>query len=49
MVEAGRPHAFREVRLADEQESAPSSEGVREAVHDVAQKGSNLQRFKGLE
>ncbi len=43
---AGAP-AF-EVRLGDARESAPSFEALREAVMTVAQKGTKLQRFKGL-
>ena len=43
---AGTP-AF-EVRLGDARESAPSFEALRAAVMGVAQKGTKLQRFKGL-
>ncbi len=43
---AGTP-AF-DVRLADARESAPSFEALRDAVMTVAQKGTKLQRFKGL-
>ncbi len=43
---AGTP-AF-EVRLGDAREDAPSFEALRQAVLNVAQKGTKLQRFKGL-
>ncbi|MGA7703382.1 MAG: DNA topoisomerase (ATP-hydrolyzing) subunit B [Solirubrobacteraceae bacterium] len=43
---AGTP-AF-EVRLGDARETAPSFEALRAAVMGVAQKGTKLQRFKGL-
>jgi len=37
-----------EVRLGDAREDAASFEALREAVMRVAQKGTKLQRFKGL-
>jgi DNA gyrase subunit B len=37
-----------DVRLADTSDSAPTFESLRTAVMNVAQKGSKLQRFKGL-
>jgi len=43
---AGTP-AF-EVRLGDAREPAPSFEALHPAVMSVAQKGTKLQRFKGL-
>ncbi len=43
---AGTP-AF-DVRLGDVREDAPSFEALRIAVMNVAQKGTKLQRFKGL-
>ena len=43
---AGTP-AF-DVRLGDVQENAPSFESLRAAIMTVAQKGTKLQRFKGL-
>jgi DNA gyrase/topoisomerase IV subunit B len=43
---AGTP-AFA-VSLADTREDAPSFEALRTAIMNVAQKGSKLQRFKGL-
>jgi DNA gyrase subunit B len=43
---AGTP-AF-EVRLGDARETAPSFEALRQSVLNVAQKGTKLQRFKGL-
>jgi DNA gyrase subunit B len=47
LVELAGTPAF-DVRLGDAQESAPSFEALREAVMTVAQKGTKLQRFKGL-
>jgi DNA gyrase subunit B len=47
LVELAGTPAF-EVRLGDARESAPSFEALREAVMTVAQKGTKLQRFKGL-
>jgi DNA gyrase subunit B len=43
---AGTP-AF-EVRLGDARDTAPSFEALRSSVLNVAQKGTKLQRFKGL-
>ncbi len=43
---AGSP-AF-EVRLGDAREQAPSFEDLHPAVMAVAQRGTKLQRFKGL-
>jgi DNA gyrase subunit B len=37
-----------DVRLGDTSDSAPTFEALRTAVMNVAQKGSKLQRFKGL-
>ncbi len=47
LVELAGTPAF-DVRLGDAHEHAPSFEALREAVMTVAQKGSKLQRFKGL-
>jgi DNA gyrase subunit B len=47
LVELAGTPAF-DVRLGDARESAPSFEALREAVMTVAQKGTKLQRFKGL-
>jgi DNA gyrase subunit B len=47
LVELAGTPAF-DVRLGDAHESAPSFEALREAVMTVAQKGTKLQRFKGL-
>jgi DNA gyrase subunit B len=47
LVELAGTPAF-DVRFGDAQESAASFEALREAVMAVAQKGTKLQRFKGL-
>jgi DNA gyrase subunit B len=47
LVELAGTPAF-DVRLGDVHEHAPSFEALREAVMAVAQKGTKLQRFKGL-
>jgi DNA gyrase subunit B len=47
LVELAGTPAF-DVRLGDVHEHAPSFEALREAVMTVAQKGTKLQRFKGL-
>ncbi len=47
LVELAGTPAF-DVRFGDAQESAASFEALREAVMTVAQKGTKLQRFKGL-
>jgi DNA gyrase subunit B len=47
LVELAGTPAF-DVRLGDAHEHAPSFEALREAVMAVAQKGTKLQRFKGL-
>ncbi len=47
LVELAGVPAF-DVRLGDARESAPSFEALHPAVMAVAQKGTKLQRFKGL-
>ncbi len=47
LIELSGSPAF-EVRLGDARESAPSFEDLHPAVMAVAQKGTKLQRFKGL-
>jgi DNA gyrase subunit B len=47
LIELAGVPAF-EVRLGDAREDAPSFEALHPAVMAVAQKGSKLQRFKGL-
>jgi DNA gyrase subunit B len=47
LIELAGVPAF-DVRLGDIQESAPSFEALRAAIMAVAQKGTKLQRFKGL-
>ncbi len=47
LVELAGSPAF-EVRLGDTSDIAPTFEALRFAVMNVAQKGSKLQRFKGL-
>jgi DNA gyrase subunit B len=47
LIELAGVPAF-EVRLGDARETAPSFEALRQAVLNVAQKGTKLQRFKGL-
>jgi DNA gyrase subunit B len=47
LIELAGVPAF-EVRLGDTREQALSFEALRSAVMDVVQKGSKLQRFKGL-
>ena len=47
LIELAGVPAF-DVRLGDARESAPSFEALHPAVMAVAQKGSKLQRFKGL-
>jgi DNA gyrase subunit B len=47
LVELAGTPAF-EVRLGDVREEAPSFEALHQAVMTVAQKGTKLQRFKGL-
>jgi DNA gyrase subunit B len=47
LVELAGVPAF-EVRLGDAREAAPSFEALHPAVMAVAQKGTKLQRFKGL-
>ncbi len=47
LIELAGVPAF-DVRLGDAHESAPSFEALHPAVMAVAQKGSKLQRFKGL-
>jgi DNA gyrase subunit B len=47
LVELAGTPAF-DVRLGDAHEPAPSFEALREAVMTVAQRGTKLQRFKGL-
>jgi len=47
LIELAGVPAF-EVRLGDARETAPSFEALRQSVLNVAQKGTKLQRFKGL-
>ena len=47
LIELSGTPAF-EVRLGDARDTAPSFEALRQSVLGVAQKGTKLQRFKGL-